>query len=128
MEIRFAVLHIHPTLQDEIDYTVQDFWNWPQLTWLNTQITEPTQAELETAWIACEKEIDITAKLRRLQDINKEIIELWWANALVWFERFETIRLNKISVLEAEVATIKTDLDQNYEETLVDSLITSLFG
>lgn len=30
-------------------------WVWPILSWHNDQKTQPTQAELETAWVEVEK-------------------------------------------------------------------------
>jgi len=55
MNLAESILQIHPNLNDD-DFIVQDHWNWPEITWYNQEITEPTTEELETAWILCEAE------------------------------------------------------------------------
>lgn len=51
MELTLAIKHIYPTLTDN-DFMVLDNnqWEWPYIKWYSQTITQPTQAELETAW------------------------------------------------------------------------------
>ena len=58
MEYTLAIRHIHPTLEFGKDYEVIDYsdWNWPQIKWYNKTIPQPTQAELDTAWIVVQQE------------------------------------------------------------------------
>ena len=50
MNITQSILYIFPTLEFWIDFIVEDNWDWATLTWLNKNISQPTQAELEAAW------------------------------------------------------------------------------
>jgi len=50
MNIVQSILTIHPTLTDN-DFIVEDHWKWPILTWLSKTIKQPTQAELDKAWV-----------------------------------------------------------------------------
>jgi len=61
MEYIPAIRHIHPTLEFGKDYEVIDNsdWKWPQIKWYNTTIPQPTQAELDTAWIAVQQQEQI---------------------------------------------------------------------
>jgi len=67
MEIALAIKYIHPTLEFWIDYKVEDHWNWPVLTWYNTETLQPTQPELEIAWVEVEalQEAEQTKKDKR---------------------------------------------------------------
>ncbi len=130
MEKTLAIKYIHPTLEFWIDFEVRDDsqWEWPYIIWYNQEITEPTQEELESAWILCEKEIEVTQKIQRMEEINKELLELWGSNALVSYEALDTIRTNKITSLTTEFNELKTDLDENYESTLVTDILNSIFS
>lgn len=81
-------------------------------------------------WMKKIEEEAINIKIARLREINAELLEWWWANALVWFERIDDIRTAKVSELNREALAIKTDLENedNYDQTLVDSLLFSFFG
>lgn len=52
MEIYLAIKQIYPELTDN-DFMVLDDnqWEWPYIKWYNTEIPQPTQSELETAWL-----------------------------------------------------------------------------
>jgi len=53
MEIALAIGYIYPDLIRWTDYEVLDDnqWEWPYIKWFNKTIKQPTQAELETAWV-----------------------------------------------------------------------------
>ena len=72
MNIALSVLYIHPSLIPEKDFTVIDNWSWPELTWLNKTIPQPTQAELESAWLEVEKlQQDAITKQEKAESIAK---------------------------------------------------------
>jgi len=49
-ELQQAILHINWFLIQTVDFDIIDW----QLTWYNPTIPQPTQAELETAWVEVE--------------------------------------------------------------------------
>lgn len=53
MDITKSIEYLHPTLVFWKDYIVSDDnqWEWPYIVWHNKSIKQPTQAELETAWV-----------------------------------------------------------------------------
>ena len=72
MNITLAIKKIYPELIFNTDFNVTDKWNWPILTWNNIEIPQPTQAELETAWIEVEKEQNLALlKQEKATAINK---------------------------------------------------------
>ena len=72
MNIALSVLYIHPSLIPEKDFTVTDNWSWPELTWYNKTIPQPTQADLESAWLEVVKLQDIeTHKQEQAESIAK---------------------------------------------------------
>jgi len=76
MNIGQTINKLYPTLEFWSDFEVFDEWNWQELKWYNTEITEPTTEELETAWVTVEAEIleeQRQANIR--QDIADTIIE-----------------------------------------------------
>ena len=123
-----SISYKYPELNIWIDYSIIDNWDWPHIEWYNKEIAQPTQAELESAWVGCEKEMAITEKVKRMDEINKELLNLWGSNALVSYEALDTIRDNKISALTIEFNILKTDLTDNYEDSLVNDILTSLFS
>ena len=56
MNITATILYIHPTLEFWVDFEVVDNWSWPVLTWINEAVEQPTQEELDAAWIIVEAE------------------------------------------------------------------------
>lgn len=52
ININDSIKYIHPTLEFWKDYIVQDDWQWPYIKWYNKTIPQPTQAELEIAWVS----------------------------------------------------------------------------
>ncbi len=115
---------------DEVitDFTVTDeqkflINNWASFTYNNWIILWDT-TEVENN---CKKQ-EISAKVSRMEEINKELLQLWDSNALVSYPALDTIRNNKITSLTAEFESIKADLDSNYESTLIDDVLNSLFS
>ena len=49
-----AIKNLYPNLTDK-DFMGFDRWNWIEIDWYNTEIPQPTQEELELAWIEVEK-------------------------------------------------------------------------
>lgn len=127
MNISESILYIYPNLNFWEDFVVEDKWEGQELTWINTEITEPTQAELQTAWVEAEKKIQVKEKVHRMEEINKQLIQLWGTNKLTSYTNFNTIRTAKITELETEFNEIETDLLANYSDTLVDDILSSLF-
>lgn len=71
MNLIESILQIYPTLQFNRDFVIEDHWNWPILTWLNEEIKQPTQSELDSAWIIVQQEQEIIKlKKQRSVDIN----------------------------------------------------------
>jgi len=70
MELTRTIEYIYPNLEFHIDYIVRDDnqWEWPYILWYNKEITQPTQAELETAWLEVEK-------IQKLEEINNSFNE-----------------------------------------------------
>jgi hypothetical protein len=130
MNISQAIEYIYPTFNFWIDYKVVDIsdWNWSILTWLNTEIEQPTQAELETAWAECTIQKDIETKILRMKEIREQIIALWYTDELPSDTRVDAIVTAKKTALVNEWNTIKSEVDSTYDATLIDDVITSLFG
>jgi len=78
-------------------------------------------------YLQAQTEIEINEKIKRQYDINDEIIKLWGGTILPISPKMEELRTSKITTLTAEFNTIQDDLDTNYNSTLVDDLIVSLF-
>lgn len=120
--------------------TKMEWWLYTESEWLcgGMEITECTNTNTQNSlwediYTICavdpnQKEKEINEKIKRLQAINDEIIQLWGSNALTNYPKMNEIRLRKIDILEDEFAEIQTDLETNYEVTLVDDIIESLFG
>lgn len=73
MEIYLCIKYIHPTLTND-DFLVLDDnqWKWPYIKWYNTEIIQPTQEELETAWVEVEKiQQDAITKQEKAESIAK---------------------------------------------------------
>jgi len=92
MELTLAIKYIYPILTDE-DFSVLDDnqWEWPYIVWLNEKIEQPTQVEMETAWI----------EVLKIQE--KEIIEK---------EFQETIKTFTEWYSQAEIDTWVTKVDE----------------
>ncbi len=78
MEIALAIQNIYPTLIRWTDYEVMDDnqWEWDYIKWLNPEIPQPTQEELETAWVTVEAEINEQERQANIrQDISDTIID-----------------------------------------------------
>ena len=127
MELSLVIKYLHPTLEFYKDYIVIDDWQWPILTWITTEFTEPTQAELDSAWVIVQEITEIKVRVARMEEINKALIQLWGTNKLTTYTNFNTIRNAKITALEAEFDAIETDLMHNYDDTLVDDELILLF-
>ena len=54
MDIVLTIEYLCPALEWGTDYKVTNDgqWNWDVIEWYNTQVTEPTQPELDAWWIA----------------------------------------------------------------------------
>jgi len=130
MEILKCIKYIHPTLKlwSDYDYTDLNDWEWARLVWHNIEITQPTQAELETAWAEYVVENEVTVKLLRMKEIRREIIALWYTDELPYDARVDNIISAKKDVLVAEWEAIKTEVDATYDAELIDEIINSLFS
>jgi len=85
MNITQSILKLYPTLDDN-DFIVEDNWSWPELKWLNEEIVEPTQEELETAWST------VDAKLieeQRQSNIEQDIIDTIIEFTTIWGETWK---------------------------------------
>jgi len=75
MEISLAIKYIYPNIIRETDFNVLDDnqWDWPYIKWYNTSFKQPTQAELETAWVEVQAlqqaELDKQAKKEAIDKI-----------------------------------------------------------
>ena len=67
-----SILYINPTLELFSDFDVWDDGTWIKISWYNTEITQPTQAELETAWAELQP---IQQEEERQANIRKQISE-----------------------------------------------------
>lgn len=74
------------------------------------------------------KEQEIIEKIRRMEQINKNLLQLWGTNKLTAYTNFNTIRSAKITKLETEFNNIESDLLANYSDTMVDDILVSLFA
>lgn len=88
MEIIPTIKYIYPTLEFWVDYMADD---WIITSWFNTEITQPTQTELETACVSLQsliiKKADIKAFCDaynlvsnisyKLADCNENINNQW---------------------------------------------------
>ena len=83
--------------------------------------------ESDQEWITQNLSRIISSKLERLKTINKDILDLWWSNVLVWIESYDAKRLAKIAELEVEAEVIKTELAE-YEDSLVESIVDIIFA
>ena len=70
---------------------------------------------------------EIEEKVERMEEINKKLIQLGWTNKLTNYTKFNDIRTAKITALENEFNEIESYLLANYEDSLVDDILISLF-
>jgi len=128
MDLLNTIKYIYPNFLDLEDYMVVDNWNWPEIQWYNTEITQPTQAELETAWAEVQIEMEIKSKMKRLDEINEKVLRLWWTNILKDIPEFEAKRLATIDTLTTEAEEIKTFLIAQDKNDFIWTLIDSIFS
>jgi len=120
MEIILTLRYLYPTLKDEIDYDVVNLWQWDILTWLNTEITQPTQAELDTAWVTVEAEL---LEVDRQANIRKDIWETILDFTTIWGVNWKfKIRKKDFAPVLAQFMDVKENslepinvLDYNYD-------------
>lgn len=148
MEIYLAIKHIYPTLTDK-DFNVMDNnqWEWPYIKWYNKEILQPTQAELETAWVEVEKiqktkeiinsfnkkisafnsqyPIEEVKKFESKRNLANDVLA-WWSSIYI------TKRALSLWITDIEYATLiksKADLEENFiadAEIERDVLISNL--
>ena len=80
MEISLAVKYIHPTLEFYKDYIVKDDGQWEYLEWNTTEYTQPTQAELQTAWDS----LELDRKANEYKALRKAEYPAWEDFADAW--------------------------------------------
>jgi len=113
------------SMEEEKDYDItteeySDFEKWKLLLSLDWEtLVKTTNPNYDSSYVQ--------SQLERMMQINQELIKLWSWCELPSYIKLDTARNAKITELQAEFTEIKTDLDSNYEETLVDTLINSLF-
>lgn len=66
MDITLTILYLHPTLTDDDFMVLNDNqWGWDYINWITEDPTEPTQQELDDAWVIVQaqqvKDADIEA-------------------------------------------------------------------
>ena len=88
MDIYLTIKHIYPDLTDN-DFMVLDDnqWKWPYIKWYNTEILQPTQAELEVAWLEIKAGETATQYQRdRLGEYPEigEQLDMQYKDALNW--------------------------------------------
>ena len=79
MNYSLAILYLYPTFTD-IDLKIIDEGNWPEIKWYNTEITQPTQAELETAWDS----LEANRKANEYKGLRKAEYPEWTDFADAW--------------------------------------------
>jgi len=132
MNISQSILQIYPALEFWIDFIVIDNsdWKWPQLEWYNTEITQPTQAELETAFMELEiiqnketkikefKQIEAEAREKRLSYITLEMLDDW--------DDYKSKKQTKLDAewldIKARHAAKKNELMSEFWDNILDDL------
>ena len=77
MEISLTIKYLHPTLEFWVDYVVLNDWKeWDSdyIKWYNTDITQPTQAELESAWIELQEKENKLLIVKEYKNIQTQIV------------------------------------------------------
>ena len=78
MEIALAIRYIHPTLEIGEDYQVLNDgeWGWDYIEWYTETPTQPTQQELDDAWVLCSAEITKDADIEAFRVCDSIITQL----------------------------------------------------
>jgi len=124
MNIQQTINKLYPTLDDN-DFIVEDNWSWPELKWLNEEITEPTTEELDTAWVTVEAElIEEQRQANIRQDIADTIIEFKGWKFKIRKKDFAPIIAQFMDVKENSIEPINvldyyyTPIDFSYQDFL----------
>jgi len=87
MEKSLVIKYLFPLFIRWEDYEVfnDSQWEWDYIKWYNTEITEPTTEELETAWVTVEAElIEEQRQANITQEIADTIIEFTTIWGVTW--------------------------------------------
>lgn len=82
MEKTLAIKHIHPSLIPWVDYIVEDVEQ--NIKWYHSTIIEPTQTELEAAWLEVqakqaleESKAAKSAQIQQIASLTDQLNLLW---------------------------------------------------
>ena len=95
---------------------------WVSFTYDNWLCTLAEHAELDEEEVNSET----LEKALRLKTLYSEILSLWGKSNLISCDVLDTFREAQIESLVAEFNEIKADLENNYEESDITTLMTSL--
>ena len=114
MDIILTLRHLYPTLKDEVDYDVVNLWQWDILNWLNTEIPQPTQAELETAWAELQTIQQEEARQANIRnDIANTLVDFNWGKFKIRKKDFAPIIAQFMDIKEYDVDPVNV-LDYYY--------------
>ena len=106
MELSLAIKHIYPSLTD-VDFLVQDDGNWPYIKWYNTEIPQPTQAELENVW--AELQVIYQEQTRQTNirnDIANTLIDFKWGKFKIRKKDFAPIIAQFMDIKEYDTTPV----------------------
>lgn len=129
MDITQSILYIHPTFKFWVEFKViNDWqWNWDIITWITTDHTQPTQAELDAAWVEVEKKQRLSEIGNRMREINYQILQLGGTAQILDDPILDPIRTEKINTLQSEYNTLKTERDTDFTSDMITDVFNSFF-
>ena len=128
MEIYLTIKHIYPSITEEEFQVLDDNqWKWPYIIWNTTNYTQPTQAELDAAWVECEKKTRLQEIWKEMKAINEKIVQLWWASQFITDNVLDAVTSSKITSLVSEYNTLKAERDANYSSSVIEDVFNSIF-
>ena len=135
MNIMQSILYIYPTLEFIKDFIVEDKGNWDEISWYTTEFTQPTQAELETAWAELQaieqenlKKQSIKDLIIERRDLNRFLRDLWFNEIVSPQDTWITTMFQwQADSIQTRITQIDTELLAK-EQSVVEDVFNSLFA